>query len=148
MSRHGSASAWPRRWLSGVISDPSSDTPDELGLCAPLWSTPDLSFSCRPGLYLSPRSTIDDFDTVLLDALFDRLACLSRRKSFFTSLDLMEHPLHFLTVSEYLENLIPDGCPMVRPLCHEMIQGIDWSSSLDENGDEVMGRSAFVRKVR
>jgi hypothetical protein len=81
---------------------------------------------------LSPGSTIDDFDIVLLDAFFYRLACLSRRKSFFTSLDVMEHPLHVPSMSEYLENLNPDGYPMVCPLCHEMIQGIEWSCALDD----------------
>jgi hypothetical protein len=44
----------------------------------------------------------------------------------------MENPLHFPSVSEYLENLIPDGYPMVCPLCHELIQGVQWSCSLDD----------------
>jgi hypothetical protein len=44
----------------------------------------------------------------------------------------MEHPLHFPTVSEDLENLIPDGYRLVCRLCHELIQGIEWSCSLDD----------------
>jgi hypothetical protein len=44
----------------------------------------------------------------------------------------MEYLLHFPTVSEYPENLIPDGYPIKCPLGHEMIQGIEWSCSLDD----------------
>jgi hypothetical protein len=44
----------------------------------------------------------------------------------------MDQPLHLPSVSEYLENLIPDGYPMVCPLCQEMIQGIEWSCALDD----------------
>ena len=44
----------------------------------------------------------------------------------------MENPLHFPSVSEYLENLIPDGYPMVCPLCHVVIQGVQWSCPLDD----------------
>jgi hypothetical protein len=44
----------------------------------------------------------------------------------------MEQPLRFPTLSEYLENLIPDGYPLACPLCHEMIQGIEWSCGLDD----------------
>jgi hypothetical protein len=44
----------------------------------------------------------------------------------------MERPLHFPAASEYLENLIPDGYPMVCPLCQEVIQAIEWSCFLDD----------------
>jgi hypothetical protein len=44
----------------------------------------------------------------------------------------MQHPLHFPSFPDYIENLIPDGYPLICPLCHEMIHGIEWSYALDD----------------
>jgi hypothetical protein len=76
MSGHAYLLTFLRLWFSGVISEVSDGSPEELGFCTPLWSPSDPSFGCRPGLYLSPRSCLDDFDTSVIDAFFSCLACL------------------------------------------------------------------------
>jgi hypothetical protein len=73
MSYYASVSNLPSLWFSGVISDVSSESPGELGLCVTLSSPSDPPFSCRPGLHVRPDYSIDDSDLPVIRDIFCRL---------------------------------------------------------------------------